>query len=83
MLDLGVLHNVVDKSGAWYSFQGERIGQGKENVRAFLKDNKEVFARMDAEVRKKLGIAGVANAPVPEVPVNGVAAAAEAVKAKR
>jgi len=83
VLDLGVLHNVVDKSGAWYSFQGERIGQGKENVRAFLKDNKEVFARMDAEVRKKLGIAGVANAPVPEVPVNGVAAAAEAVKAKR
>jgi recombination protein RecA len=81
VLDLGVLHNVVDKSGAWYSFQGERIGQGKENVRAFLKENREVFAKMDAEVRKKLGIGGVKEAPpVPAVPVNGLAAAAEAVK---
>jgi recombination protein RecA len=82
VLDLGVLHNVVDKSGAWYSFQGERIGQGKENVRAFLKENKEVFAKMDAEVRKKLGIGAAKEAvpPVPAVPVNGLAAAAEAVK---
>jgi recombination protein RecA len=55
-LDLAVLHNIVDKSGAWYSFQGERIGQGRENVRAFLKENKEVFARVDSELRKKLGI---------------------------
>ena len=56
VLDLAVLHNIVDKSGAWYSYQGERIGQGRENVRAFLKDNKDVFARVDAELRKKLGI---------------------------
>src|ERR1700735_5423452 len=49
ILDLAVLHNVVDKSGAWYSYQGERIGQGRENVRNFLKENKEVFARVDAE----------------------------------
>jgi len=81
VLDLGVLHNVVDKSGAWYSFQGERIGQGKENVRAFLKDNREVFAKMDAEVRKKLGI-GMAKepAPVPAIPANGRDAAQEAVR---
>src|SRR6202051_3280766 len=38
VLDLAVLHNIVDKSGAWYSYQGERIGQGRENVRAFLKE---------------------------------------------
>ncbi len=58
-LDLAVLHGIVDKSGAWYSYQGERIGQGRENVRTFLKDNKDVFARVDAELRKKLGIAGL------------------------
>src|SRR5882757_1767792 len=65
VLDLAVLHNIVDKSGAWYSYQGERIGQGRENVRAFLKDNKDVFARVDAELRKKLRIAGVVSADVP------------------
>src|SRR5579871_5050446 len=58
VLDLAVLHGIVDKSGAWYSYQGERIGQGKENVRAFFKDNKDVFNRVDADVRKKLGISG-------------------------
>jgi recombination protein RecA len=81
VLDLGVLHNVVEKSGAWYSFDGERIGQGKENVRAFLKENRSVFAKMDAEVRKKLGI-GMAKepVPVPAIPPNGAAAAQEAVK---
>src|SRR5471030_2778976 len=48
-LDLAVLHNIVDKSGAWYSYAGERIGQGRENVRSFLKENKEVFGKIDAE----------------------------------
>jgi recombination protein RecA len=81
VLDLGVLHNVVDKSGAWYSFQGERIGQGKENVRAFLKDNREIFARMDVEVRKKLGIGMAKEVPVPAVPADGPVVAQEAVKA--
>src|SRR5271168_3032779 len=71
-LDLAVTHGIVDKSGAWYSFQGERIGQGRENVRSFLKENKDVFARVDAELRKKMGIgAAVVPAEVPPVPVNG------------
>src|SRR5882724_3650790 len=82
VLDLAVLHNIVDKSGAWYSYQGERIGQGRENVRAFLKDNKDVFARVDAELRKKLGIAGVASADVPPVPADGPVQAKEAVRGK-
>src|SRR4029077_16656944 len=56
VLDLAVLHNVDGKCGPWYSFAGERIGQGRENVRTFLKDNKDVYGRIDAEVRKKLGI---------------------------
>src|ERR1700682_1465442 len=58
VLDLAVLHSIVDKSGAWYSYQGERIGQGRENVRNFLKENKDIFARVDTELRKKLGISG-------------------------
>ena len=81
-LDLAVLHNIVDKSGAWYSFQGERIGQGRENVRTFLKENREVFGRIDAELRKKLGI-GAANAAVPPIPEEGVEQAVAVVKGKR
>jgi recombination protein RecA len=82
VLDLGVANNIVEKSGAWYSYAGERIGQGRENTRNFLKENKDVFARMDAEVRKKLNI-GVAKADVPEVPASGPAEAKEAVRGKR
>jgi recombination protein RecA len=83
VLDLAVLHNIVDKSGAWYSYQGERIGQGRENVRAFLKENKDVFGRVDSELRKKLGISGVATADIPPVPSDGPVQAKEAVKAKK
>jgi len=83
-LDLAVLHGIVDKSGAWYSFQGERIGQGRENVRSFLKENKEVFARIDSELRKKLGIgAASVAAEVPPVPAGATVAAHEAVKARK
>ncbi len=83
-LDLAVVHGIVEKSGAWYSYAGERIGQGRENVRGFLKGNKEVFARVDADLRKKMGIgAAVVAAEVPAVPVNGAAAAHEVVKGKR
>jgi len=83
VLDLAVLHNIVDKSGAWYSYQGERIGQGRENVRAFLKENKDVFGRVDSELRKKLGISGVASADIPPVPADGPVQAKEAVKSKK
>ncbi|HTU52309.1 MAG TPA: recombinase RecA [Acidobacteriaceae bacterium] len=82
VLDLAVLHNIVEKSGAWYSFSGERIGQGRENVRQYLKDNKDTFARIETTLRQKLGIAGKSDAPdVPPIPVNGAAAAQEVVKA--
>jgi recombination protein RecA len=84
VLDLAVLHNIVDKSGAWYSYSGERIGQGRENVRNFLKENKDVFARIDTELRKKLGlVASTDPVEVPAVPSNGAAAATEAVRPRR
>ncbi len=82
-LDLAVLHNIVDKSGAWYSYQGERIGQGRENVRNFLKENKDVFGRIDAEVRKKLNIGAALPADVPAAPANGAAVAAEVIKSRK
>ncbi len=82
VLDLAVTHNIVEKSGAWYSYSGERIGQGRENTRTFLKENKDMFARMDAEVRKKLNI-GAAKADVPEVPAEGHAEAKEAVRPRK
>jgi recombination protein RecA len=53
-LDLGVQHGIVEKSGAWYSYNGERIGQGRDNVREFLKQNKEMAAEIDKALRDKL-----------------------------
>ncbi len=57
MLDLAVNHNIVEKSGSWFSYKGERIGQGRENARQFLKENKDIAARIEAEVRKAVGLA--------------------------
>src|SRR5579884_3293319 len=56
LLDLAVNHNILEKSGSWFSYKGERIGQGRENARQFLKDNKDVMAKLDTEVRKALGL---------------------------
>src|SRR6478672_3848193 len=56
LIDLGVAQNIVEKSGSWFSYKGERIGQGRENARQFLKDNPETRARVDTEVRKALGL---------------------------
>src|SRR5437660_1830029 len=56
LLDLGVDHRVVEKSGSWYAIDGERIGQGRENARQFLKDNPDVRAEIDTRLRKGLGL---------------------------
>ena len=57
LIDIAVNNNILEKSGSWFSYKGERIGQGRENARQFLKDNKDVMARLDTEVRKALGLA--------------------------
>jgi recombination protein RecA len=81
VLDLAVANNIVEKSGAWFSYSGERIGQGRENVRQYLKDNRDTFDRMHQQLRQKLGIGGVAKeAEIPPVPVNGAAVAEAAVR---
>ncbi|MEJ2385197.1 MAG: recombinase RecA [Xanthomonadales bacterium] len=54
IIELGVKHNLVDKSGAWYSYNGDRIGQGKENVRQFLKDNSEMAEEIYGKIRTEL-----------------------------
>src|SRR3954451_9651317 len=51
LIDLSVTHNVIEKSGSWYSYKGDRIGQGRENSRQFLKDNPDVRAAIDTEIR--------------------------------
>ncbi|PKY11178.1 recombinase RecA [Acidithiobacillus marinus] len=51
LVDLGVKFDIVDKSGAWYSYQGERIGQGKDNARQYLKEHSELAARIEQQVR--------------------------------
>lgn len=83
VLDLAVVNNIVEKSGAWYSYSGERIGQGRENVRNFLKSNPEVFERMNTELRAALKIGAGATAPVPAAPADGEARAQEAVRPSR
>ncbi|OZI36367.1 recombinase RecA [Bordetella genomosp. 1] len=56
IIDLGVAANVVDKSGAWYSYAGNRIGQGKDNVREYLKENKQIAIEIENKVRENQGI---------------------------
>ncbi|MBB72485.1 MAG: recombinase RecA [Legionellales bacterium] len=70
LIDLGVKHNIVDKAGAWYSYNGERVGQGKDNVRNFLKENPEKAQEIDAKLREIL------------LPERGVTAAAPAEEAE-
>ncbi len=51
-----VAQNLIEKSGSWYSFRGERIGQGRENARAYLVENPAVMEQIDAELRRALGL---------------------------
>ena len=69
IIELGVKYGFIDKSGAWYSYQGDRIGQGKENVRQFLKDNPEMADEIDARIRAELMPEKAPKKPVAEEPV--------------
>jgi recombination protein RecA len=64
LIDLGVQHSAIEKSGSWFSYKGERIGQGRENARQFLKDNSDIRAAIDGELRRTLGL-------IKADPVNG------------
>jgi protein RecA len=69
LIDVGVEHGIVRKSGAWYTYEGDQLGQGKENARAFLRDNPDLADEIEKRVKEKLGVGPVVDAdeiaPVP------------------
>ena len=79
LVDIGVENKVVEKAGAWFSYKGERLGQGRENAKNTLKENKDLCARVEAEVRAALGIGKL----VPAAPIADAAPAPEKPASKR
>jgi recombination protein RecA len=65
LLDLAVAHNILEKTGSWFSYKSERIGQGRENARQFLRSNRDTLAKLEAEVRKQLGLTATTPASAP------------------
>jgi recombination protein RecA len=68
LIDLGVQYNAVEKSGSWFSYKGERIGQGRENAKQFLRDHIDVRDRLDTELRRHLGLIQGENGATPPEP---------------
>src|ERR1700712_4366089 len=66
LIDMGVEHGFVRKAGAWYTYEGEQLGQGKENARGFLRDNPDLGNEIEKKIKEKLGIIPVMDAVVPE-----------------
>jgi recombination protein RecA len=59
VIDLGVIHKIVEKSGAWYAYKGEKIGQGKDNARAYLKEHPEIAVEIENKIRAQVGVAAM------------------------
>jgi len=66
LIDMGVEHGFVRKSGAWFTYEGDQLGQGKENARAFLRDNPDLAAELEKKIKEKLGVGAK-----PDVPADG------------
>jgi recombination protein RecA len=64
LLDIGVELSIVSKSGAWYTYEGEQLGQGKENAKTFLSENPELMFEIDEKIRRQVGI-GLGDEPAP------------------
>jgi recombination protein RecA len=64
LIDMGVEQGFVRKSGAWYTYDGDQLGQGKENARAFLRDNPDLADELEKKIKEKLGIGPRVDAPV-------------------
>jgi len=83
VLDLGVAGHIVEKAGAWYAFNGEKIGQGRDNSREFLKENPELAIEIENKVRESLGIPLVQVAGSVDAPAEKPAKAEKAEKAEK
>jgi recombination protein RecA len=70
LIDIGVEHGFVRKSGAWYTYEGDQLGQGKENARKFLKDNPDLADEIEKKIKEKLGVGPRVDDPVVEPPVD-------------
>jgi len=81
-VDLGTEAGIIEKSGAWYSYQGERVGQGRDNVKAWLRKNSAIAAEIDAKIREKHGIPVAASPTGREKPEKPARAAKPAKSAK-
>lgn len=68
LIDVGVEQSIIRKSGAWYTYEGDQLGQGKENARKFLRDNPDVAAEIEKRIKEKLGIGAVLDAAVEPLP---------------
>jgi recombination protein RecA len=67
LIDLGVDNGIVRKSGAWYTYESDQLGQGKENARAFLRDNPDLADEIEKKIKEKLGIGARVDAPADEI----------------
>ena len=65
LIDLGVEQAIVRKSGAWYTYEGDQLGQGKENARNFLRDNPDVANEIEKKIKEKLGVGARIDADAP------------------
>ncbi|MEO8740152.1 MAG: DNA recombination/repair protein RecA, partial [Casimicrobiaceae bacterium] len=63
IVELGVLHNIVEKSGAWYAYNGDKIGQGKDNTREYLREHPDLAAEIEAKIRAAVGIVTPGHGP--------------------
>ena len=68
LIDVGVEQGIIRKSGAWYTYEGDQMGQGKENARKFLRDNPDVAAEIEKRIKEKLGIGAVLDADIEPLP---------------
>jgi recombination protein RecA len=66
LIDMGVDNGIVRKSGAWYTYEGDQLGQGKENARTFLKDNPDLADEIEKKIKEKLGIGPTVDQPSTE-----------------
>jgi recombination protein RecA len=70
LIDLGVEQSIVRKSGAWYTYEGDQLGQGKENARNFLKENPDLADEIEKKIKEKLGVGPKVDTAVEEAPVD-------------